>query len=95
MGKAEVQTYVTSYDHDQLGLSTIHLAVVSMGAGPAGDQWIPAWRIVTPEGQHVVGIRSPVLGGQLWIKDRDGVRMATPMTMDTEGREQAREEVTS
>jgi len=51
--------------------------------------------MVTPEGQHVVGIRSPVLGGQLWIKDRDGVRMATPMTMDTEGREQAREEVTS
>lgn len=51
--------------------------------------------MVTPKGQHVVGIRSPVLGGQLWIKDMDGVRMATPMTMDTEGREEAREEVTS
>lgn len=71
----ELWQYITRYDHDQLGLSTIHLAVVTPGASPTEDQWIPAYRDMI-DGQSVVWIRSRIEVGDLWIKDQTGTRRA-------------------
>lgn len=71
----ELQQYITRYDHDQLGLSTIHLAVVTPGTKPNTDQWIPAYRDMIAD-QSVVWIRSPLIDGELWIKDQTGERKA-------------------
>jgi hypothetical protein len=72
-----LQQYVTRYDHDQLGLSTIHLAVIdpAQSSRPNADQWIPAYRDMMGD-QPVVWIRSPLLDGDLWIKDQAGERKA-------------------
>jgi hypothetical protein len=70
-----LQQYVTRYDHDELGLSTVHLAVVTPGTTPVEDQWIPAYRD-TINDQPVVWVRSSLIDGDLWIRDQAGQRRA-------------------
>lgn len=70
-----LQQYVTAYDHDELGLSTILLAVVEPGTRPTTDQWIPAYRDMVGS-TPVVWIRSSKVDADLWIKDSKGERKA-------------------
>lgn len=70
-----MEQYITAYDHDQLGLSTIHLAVVSPGTRPVTDDWIPAYRDMIGEAT-VVWVRSAKVDADLWIKDSKGERKA-------------------
>lgn len=71
----ELQQYITAYDHDELGLSTILLAVVEPGTRPVTDQWIPAYRDMIGS-TCVVWIRSRKVDADLWIKDSKGERKA-------------------
>lgn len=71
----ELQQYVTAYDHDKLGLGTVHLAVVEQGKRPVEDQWIPAYRDLI-NNVSVVWIRSSKTDGELWIRDEQGTRRA-------------------
>lgn len=72
---SQLQQYVTAYDHDQLGLATVHLAVVDPGTRPTTDQWIPAYRDMVGN-TGVVWIRSAKVDADLWIKDSRGERKA-------------------
>lgn len=69
-----------AHEHRADDLAPIYLAVTSTPRRPADDAWIPAMRDRV-DGRRVVWVRLPDgrRGGVVWLRDRDGARVVTPM----------------